>query len=460
MRYFSVLFLAISFLWWVLLLVSIFVSPPGMHSRGSGFFDFSYTTLTIGILLITLLFFSSPSKAAQVSCLVISVLLLVDMILIVAVPRLRIEEGWVGISSVIWALLISIWMIVTDRTVAWGKREEEERLTGRQETRRTLTEWLAVLISTIILVVLGVVTLLLTATLILRARDSSLHAPGEKYYVDGDKYQIHLYCEGNSTDSHGRNLPTVLFEAGEFPFEGTMLPFALGALSNGTISRYCYHDRPGFGWSDNAPSPFSAGMSADVLSEALALAGEEGPFVLVSAGIGSVYSRVFSSRKGTSVAGLLLIDPLHEDLLYTLAAPRTGFFLWAWGVISPLGIDRLSGALFKGRTREDRVYGRTAYQNGKYIKAKLQESLVANSLTKNEVGSARNIQNTKTPLVVVSSGIEVGRSAEWEKKQRDLTKLTDDLVSWDIVSKAPHQVWSTLEGRRVLEKRLGELVKA
>lgn len=109
MRYFTVLFAIISFLWWTLLLVSIFVSPPGMHSRGSGFFDFSYTTLTLGLLVVVLLFFATPSKAEQVACLVISVFLLFDMIIILAVPQLRLEEGWVGIASCVWALVISIW---------------------------------------------------------------------------------------------------------------------------------------------------------------------------------------------------------------------------------------------------------------------------------------------------------------------------------------------------------------
>merc|ERR1712093_147962 len=130
LRYFTVLFAIITFLWWVLLLVSIFVSPPGIHSRGSGFFDFSYTTLTLGLLILNLLFFSSPSKAAQVSCLIVAVVLLVDSILVVSVPRLRVEEGWVGIASVLWALLIAVWTVTTDRIVAWGKREEEERFGG------------------------------------------------------------------------------------------------------------------------------------------------------------------------------------------------------------------------------------------------------------------------------------------------------------------------------------------
>lgn len=432
-----------------------------MHSRGSGFFDFSFTTLTLGVLLVTILFFSAPSKAAQVTCLIIAVFLLIDTIIIVAVPNLRLEEGWVGIASVVWALFISIWTILTDRIVAWGKVEEEERLTGRAETRRTLAEWASVVTSTIVLIVIAVVALLLSATLILRSRDATLPAPGDKYYVDGDKYQIHIYCSGNTaTNAEGKELPTVLFEAGDLPFGESMINIADYALQNGSISRYCYSDRPGIGWSENAPSPFSAGMGADVLSEALARAGEDGPFVLVSAGIGSIYSRIFSSRHRREVTGLLLIDPLHEDLLYKFATAQRGFVLWGRGVLSPLGLDRLPAALFRGRTREDRVYGRASYQGGKFIKAKLQEALVADSLTKNEVSSARTIQDEQTPLVVISSGIEVKKSSEWMRKQEDLSHLTNNLQNWDIVNKAPSQVWKTLEGRQIIEKRLKELVHA
>lgn len=381
------------------------------------------------------------------------------MIMILAVPRLRVEEGWVGIASVVWALLISVWVVITDRVVAYGKEEEEERLTGRAETRRTLREWVEILVSEIVLIAVGVAVLLLSATLILRSRDSSLAPPGERYYVDGDKYQIHLYCTGNETDKSDNKVPTVLFEAGERPFGTGLQTFADNAIANATISRYCYADRPGFGWSDNAPSPFSAGMAADVLSEALARAGEEGPWVLASAGVGSVYSRIFSARHSNDVTGLLLIDPLHEDLLYRLASPHRGFLLWLRGILSPLGLDRLSGAIFRGRSREDRVYGWSAYQGGKFIKAKLQESLVADSLTRNELTISRAIQEDDTPLAIVSSGIELKRDSVWEEKQRDLSHLTRELVGWDIVNKAPHEVWETLEGREKIEKRLGELVK-
>lgn len=184
-----------------------------------------------------------------------------------------------------------------------------------------------------------------------------------------------------------------------------------------------------------------------------------GPYILVSAGYGSIVSRIFSSRHVQQVAGIMMVDPLHEDLLSRVGDPTRGFFLWAWGIISPLGIQRNLGALFKGRTREDRVYGREAYQGGKFIKAQLQENLMAQSLTTKEIRNARTIQTPDTPVVVVSSGLHVRNDDEWEDKQRDLTNITNNLLSWDVVNKAPHFVWETLEGRRVMEKRLGQLVK-
>lgn len=453
-RYLTVLFLALTFLWWVLLLVCIFVSPPGMHSRGSGFFDFSYTTLTAGNLLVALLFFSAPSVAMRVSTGIVAFLLLVDMIVILAVPRLRGEEGGVGIASVVWAFVVAVWCIIADRVVAWGKREEEERLTGRPETRRTLREWLAVLVATIILIVYIIIVILTTATLIIRSVDAGLPFRGERYSVDGDKYDVHFACVGNVTSK-----PTVLIEAGEHPFEYDFGHWAYAAQQNGTIDRYCYWDRPGYAWSDNAPSPHSAGMSADALSEALARAGEEGPWILVSAGYGSIVSRIFSSRQ-RGVRGIMMVDPLHEDLLHRIGNPGRGFVTWGWGVLSPLGISRIGGALFKGRSREDRVYGRSAHLGGKFIKARLQENLVAESFTQREVSQSRNIQSANTPVVVVSSGIKCRTDDEWRRKQEDLSHLTENSVGWDVVNKAPHEVWRTLEGRNVMERRLGELVKA
>ncbi|PPJ50819.1 hypothetical protein CBER1_06503 [Cercospora berteroae] len=460
MRYLTILFLVLTFLWWVLLLVSIFVSPPGLHTRGSGFFDFSYTTLAAGILLNSLLFFSAPSLAMRVTQGILGFVLVVNVILIVSVKRLRAEEGAPGIASVVWVTLMAVWCISTDRVVAWAKREEEERLTGRPETRRTLKEWLAVLASTTILVIFVLITVLMTATLVIRSLDAGLAFDGERVRVDSGRYDVHFACVGNkTTDKNGNSGPTILIESAEDPVEYDFEHWAYNAYKNGTINRYCYWDRPGYAWSDNAPSPHSAGMSADNLAEALAIQGEEGPWILVSAGYGSIVSRIFSARNFREVVGIMLVDALHEDYLGELASPVSGFQIWGWGVISPLGLRRILGAIFGGQTRDDRVYGKSAYLGGKFIKAKLQENLVANSFSRQEVSSARTIQAEDTPLVVISSGIRVRSDDRWASKQRDLTNITGKLLHWDVVNKAPHYVWHTQDGRDIMEKRLGQLMK-
>lgn len=489
LRYLTLLFAAVTLAWWVLLLVSAFATPPGLHTPGGSFYAFGYASLALVNLLFSLVFFGVPSKSVRVLAVVAAVsqagwkgrprlpymetrmtpwaaeqcsgLTLLDSSFCSSTPSSssacsRRATRKAGSASSAWS---GLWTLLTDKTVKWGKEEEEERLTGRAETRRTLAEWLAVLLSTIAYVIMVVAVVLITLTVILRALDAGVAPPGKLYPVDGGKYRVHVHCHGNRTDSHGTELPTVLLEGGERPVEG-LWGFADAAVKNGSISRYCFVDRPGMAWSDNAPSPMSAGFVVDVISEALAQADERGPWVLASAGIGSIYSRVFSSRHGLEVQGVLLIDPLHEDLLGRVAAPGRGFLLWLRGVISPLGLDRLSGALFRGRSSRDRVYGRAAQQNSKFIYAKLQESLVADSFTRRDVQGSRAIQDKETPLVVISSGVEVRDSSGWEDRQRDLTKLTDKLKHWDVVDDAPHRVWETLEGREQIERRLRQLVYA
>jgi hypothetical protein len=461
LRYLTVFAAMINFIWWILLFVSIFVTPPGLNTPGSGYTDFAYVTLTMGNLLITLLFFSLPSAALRISMSIVSVLLIVDMIIILAVSQIRHEESWPGIASIIWAVVISLHCITTDRVVAWGKKAEEERLTGRPETRRSLKQWLAALVETVIVWVYIVIVALMTMTLVLRALDAGLEPDGDLIKVDGNKYSVHLACFGNiTTDSKtGAREPTILLEAGEEPSEYDFEHWAYAAYMNGTINRYCYWDRPGYAWSDDAPSPHSAGMSADALSEALAIQGEEGPWITVSAGYGSIVSRIFTSRHVKDVVGTMLVDPLHEDLLDRVGGAFRGFRLWGFGVVAPIGFPSLIGAIFNGRSREDRTYGRSVWHTGKFLKAKLQENLVATSLTKNEVVAATNIISDVTPLVVISSGIEVRRDTEWGRKQEDITKK-GKLIAFDVVNKAPHQVWATYEGREMMEKRLAELIKA
>jgi len=401
--------------------------------------------------------FTTPSRAEEVVQSIIAVLLLVNVIVIVSVDGVRDEEGWIGITSSIWLLFVAVWAVIVDRTVEWGKKEEEERLTGRAETKRSLREWCSVFSALVVMTVYLAISILFTATLSLRAYDHSLKAQGKMIYVDDNAYQVHLYCSSKHINETREGV-TVFLEGGERAVGNGLLDWAHESYVNGTIGRFCYWDRPGYGFSEVAPSPLSAGMAVDALGEALAKAGEEGPFILVSHGVGSIYSRIFASRHGNSIKGLMLIDPLHEDYLPQIASSGRGFFMWLRGVISPLGLEVLFNAVFNGRSRQDRIYGSSSYLNPKLIKAKLQESLAANTFSRSEIATSRAILAKDIPLVVISSGEKVKRDSTWDERQKALTNVTDNLLHWDIVNKASHKVWETVEGWELMSKRVGQLV--
>lgn len=70
LRYLTLFFTMLNAVWWITLLVSTFATPPGFHSRGSGFYAFSFSTLALADLLSTLIFFTVPSKAVRIIAVV------------------------------------------------------------------------------------------------------------------------------------------------------------------------------------------------------------------------------------------------------------------------------------------------------------------------------------------------------------------------------------------------------
>lgn len=73
LRYLTAFLALVTFVWWILLLVSAFATPPGFHTRGSGFLAFSFASLTLANLLFLLLFFGAPSKSNRILALVMAV---------------------------------------------------------------------------------------------------------------------------------------------------------------------------------------------------------------------------------------------------------------------------------------------------------------------------------------------------------------------------------------------------
>jgi pimeloyl-ACP methyl ester carboxylesterase len=82
-------------------------------------------------------------------------------------------------------------------------------------------------------------------------------------------------------------------------------------------NRVCSYDRAGSGWSD----PDTEGSRGDValdLHTTLQAAGEKPPYVMVGASMGGIYVRLYQDRYPDEVVGMVLVDPSHEDRLFTM----------------------------------------------------------------------------------------------------------------------------------------------
>jgi pimeloyl-ACP methyl ester carboxylesterase len=84
------------------------------------------------------------------------------------------------------------------------------------------------------------------------------------------------------------------------------------------------YDRAGTGCSDHVQLPRSATEVADELRLVLRVAGVPAPYVFVGHSLGGIYARRFAQRFPADVAGLLFLDPAHED--YTIRLPPPSLF--------------------------------------------------------------------------------------------------------------------------------------
>ena len=125
--------------------------------------------------------------------------------------------------------------------------------------------------------------------------------------VDVGGHRLYLQCVGSGS-------PTVVWEAG-YNGSGWMgtAQYLTGKLAE--TSRVCAYDRAGLGWSDPGPNEDMSHWSQVVgdLHTALAKAGEKGPYVMAGHSYGGLLVRLFALTYPKEVAGVVAVDPSHED---------------------------------------------------------------------------------------------------------------------------------------------------
>jgi pimeloyl-ACP methyl ester carboxylesterase len=120
----------------------------------------------------------------------------------------------------------------------------------------------------------------------------------------GDR-SLYLTCEGKGT-------PTVILESGSLLMTTKSWDGIQDQVAK--FTRVCSYDRANAGKSSSASGPRSAQQMADDLDALLTTARVPGPYVLASFSFGSLVSRLYASQHPDDVAGMVLIDPLSEEL--------------------------------------------------------------------------------------------------------------------------------------------------
>jgi pimeloyl-ACP methyl ester carboxylesterase len=240
-------------------------------------------------------------------------------------------------------------------------------------------------------------------------------APGKLIDVGG--YRLHLNCTGTGHPGS----PTVILEAA---FDDTSLAWSKVQPAVASFSRVCSYDRAGYGWSDTGPAPRTASHMVTELHTLLARAGVSGPIVLVGHSYGGAIMQLYAFTYQEQVAGLVLVDSVHQDQQRypDVALPGPSLFR-SCSAAAPFGTARLLGFMFYATSdypaSVQPVVEALDYQTRNCQTA--ADELAAEPESLGQVRAARHSLGD-LPLVVLTRGQQVSKS--WPALQNDLATLS------------------------------------
>jgi pimeloyl-ACP methyl ester carboxylesterase len=427
-------FLLFEIIWLVLLFMNLAFSftIPGLNfSPGSGFLEFDFTILTLLNVVFTLTFFDAQTYGDLILDDASIILLLIDLVFLMAVPTLRHRHSTaVGLVTLIIAIVVYISVSVIHYfTLSWQHRLRDEfDIDPRElESQTVLIRLFKTSLSFTLRFVFTAIILLISITILVRAFfDIKEKRPGVLVPVADGRYNVHVYCDPLSRPEKYENL-TVLVES-SYGSAQDFSSWLIDLQNEQKIGRVCYWDRPGYGYSDSVSSPFSIGSAVDVLSSSL----NDSPdtkYMLVSHGVGGLYSRVFAARHSSQIHSVVLIDTLHEEDFLHRAGLLKKLWYFAQGILGPVFPSK--------------------FRYSSYSRARLQE-LQSTRTGYNEVKFSNLVLPSSMPVAVVTSSESIEKHHNWDERQRQLTKLTDNNVAWKILD-GPHELWKDQSCREQLQ---------
>ena len=148
--------------------------------------------------------------------------------------------------------------------------------------------------------------------------------------VDIGGYKLHMLDQGMGG-------PTVVIDSG---VKCNCLDWSLVQPEIAKFTRVVTYDRAGYAWSDESPLDRTSANIVYELRSMLKNEGIPGPYILVGHSFGGNNMQLFAMTYPDEVAGLILVDAVHQDLLTFVPLPSIEYFqLTLCGVY--LGLFRL-----------------------------------------------------------------------------------------------------------------------
>jgi pimeloyl-ACP methyl ester carboxylesterase len=265
--------------------------------------------------------------------------------------------------------------------------------------------------------------------------------PGQLVNVDG--YQLHIYCTGEGS-------PTVILEAA---FPGTVNSWSWVQPEVAKATRVCAYDRAGMGWSDPGPEPRDARQIGSGLHTLLDNAGIEGPYVFVGHSLGGLFVRQYVAQYPDEVAGMVLVEATHPDVLRRLPPElAAGFTPPEWQLatlrlLARIGLTRFNAFFpadpdLPARQQAEVMALNASVKSTTAIAAELR----AIAATTEQVRGAGDLGDM--PLVVLTAGdgpyrqfspeLAVPATQVWAELQDDLVTLSSNSVHLTITG-ATHE---------------------
>ncbi len=267
------------------------------------------------------------------------------------------------------------------------------------------------------------------------ARDRrAFPAPGELVDVGG--YRLHLHCIGEGT-------PIVLFDVGA---GGSSADYADLHRALGSVTRACFYDRAGLGWSDPPTGVDGVERFLTDLEAVVESIGTDRPLVLAGHSFGGYMVRLYAAAHPERAAALVLVDAAHERQWQELPPENVSLvrdaarqLRWA-PLFARLGLIRLMSPAPDSATA-------AAQLRPAFLRALGTEMQVA-LLMAERVASAQ--LKPSLPVAIITAGnsfaafeglgIPIAESnTVWLELQHDLLRLTTATVQY-VSPKASHHI--------------------